>query len=705
MPLVSVIIPFFDDVPYLRLAVDSVRMQGIAGTEIIIVNDNPARFDAAAIRAICGDDGVTILEHAENRGPAAARNTGLDVAQGDYVVYLDADDYYLDGGLREHLQFAQETGADITHAPYDVLQMRQNKVENKTREGMLFGERGLRGRLVDFPEAQFMPFTSSLLFRRDFIERANCRFDPTQRGVEDRLCVLQAVTSAGSIATLGKPVRVYRRRIGSLTSAPEDDGKRLLALGLMEKCLALMAAEVESGRLPPVFFRRELFHTIARLMYGRSHVRAIAAAPESSHAKELSARIRAMLGDKTFGPKIFEDPVLTRLGYRKVKGEPAMIEPGLFQKFHKALRDGDFAAAAAVTARTPRKLPAPAVHVPVSARLVLHIGAHKTGTTYVQGNLRHNRAGLAAAGVLFPATGDRSNDFDPIRPDGSPGHQGLVGAAMAGDAAMQSAFMDEVRASGASTVVVSSENMLSPLVADPPRRVQQLEAFFSGFARRDLVAGQRRPDIWADRFYRELVCNGAEGNRGNAHAFAHDTGQILFDLPGQLTPFEDRFGVRVRLVSFDAAVAKGQLWEAHLAAFGLPLDLPESGEVWRNPIPSRHDVMAAELARHLCPDQTIRRALLHAFFRLPGVDGARSDAPLLPPEARVAQIEMARKLSEHFAAERGHTPDWDGWIAAVRAEPWQPPGPLPLSVLRRLADAAQVGGLTVQAQGGVLAVD
>ncbi|MDP2086502.1 MAG: glycosyltransferase family 2 protein [Gemmobacter sp.] len=705
MPFVSVIVPFFDDVPYLRLAVDSVRMQAVAGTEIIIVNDNPARFDAAAIRAICGDDGVTILEHAENRGPAAARNTGLDVAQGDYVVYLDADDYYLDGGLREHLQFAQETGADITHAPYDVLQMRQNKVENKTREGMLFGERGLRGRLVDFPEAQFMPFTSSLLFRRDFIERANCRFDPTQRGVEDRLCVLQAVTSAGSIATLGKPVRVYRRRIGSLTSTPEDDGKRLLALGLMEKCLALMAAEVESGRLPPVFFRRELFHTIARLMHGRSHVREIAAAPESSHAKELSARIRAMLGDKTFGPKIFNDPVLTRLSYRKVKGEPAMIEPGLFQKFHSALREGDFAAAAAVTARTPRKLPAPAVHVPVSARLVLHIGAHKTGTTFVQGNLRQTRSDLVKRGILFPETGDMAEDFDPVRPGGSPGHQGLLNAVMAGDDAVRAALFDEIARSGAEVVVISCENILRPLVETAPKRVGMIDNFFSGFTRRDLVVGLRRPDIWADRLYRELVCNGLGGTRGSAEAFYHEFSGIMFDLPSQLAPFEDQFGTRTKLINFDAAVSAGRLWGAHLDAFGLPPDLPEASGSWRNPIPSRSDVAAAELVHYLVPEPDARRALLHAFFRLPGVDGARSDAPLLPPEARVAQIEMARRMSEHFAAERGHTPDWDGWIAAVRAEPWQPPGPLPLSVLRRLADAAQVGGLTVQAQGGVLPVD
>ncbi|MFN3292348.1 MAG: glycosyltransferase family 2 protein [Gemmobacter sp.] len=696
MPLTSIIIPFFDDVPYLRLAVDSVRMQGLADTEILIVNDNPARFDAAAIRAICGDPAPTILEHAENLGPAAARNTGLDVAQGEYVAFLDADDYYLDGGLVRHLRLAQETGADITHAPYMVLQMSAGRVGTVTREELLFKDRGLRGALVDFPEAQFMPFSSSLILRRDFIARAGLRFDPAQRGVEDRLFVLQSVTAARTIATLGEPVRVYRRRPGSLTSSPEDDEKRLLTLALMEKCLAVIAAEVEAGRLPPVFLRRELFHCVARLMYGRSHVAEIAARPDSDHARELAARIQAMLGSKVFGPQIFDDPVLSRLDYRRVKGQPAKIEPGRFQKFHKALREGDFALAAGLVGRPDRPLASPSLQPRrTAARLVLHIGAHKTGTTYVQGNMRFNRDALRRKGVLFPLTGDMAADFDPVRPDGSPGHQGLVNAAHAGDAAVQAAFFDEVAASGAETVVVSCENMMPPLSASLLRLVQQLDAFFDGFARRDLVAGQRRPDIWADRFYRELVCNGHAGNRSDAAAFAHETGARLFDLPAQLGPFEERFSTRARLVGFDAAVAQGRLWPAHLEAFGLAPDLPESADVWRNPIPSRHDVAAAELASFLLPDPAARRAVLHAYFRLPESSGGRSDAPLLPPEMRVAQIEQARALSAAFAAERGHAPDWEGWIAATRAEVWSPPGDLPQQVLIRLIQAAQVCGLQV----------
>lgn len=699
MPLTSIIIPFFDDVPYLRLAVDSVRMQGLADTEILIVNDNPARFDAAAIRAICGDPAPTIIEHVENLGPAAARNTGLDAAQGEFVAFLDADDYYLDGGLVRHLRMAQETGADITHASRLVLQMHANWVGTVTREELLFGDKGLRGPLADFPEAQFMPYSTSLVFRRDFLRRAGLRFDPSQRGVEDRLFVLQSVTSARTIATLGEPVRVYRRRPGSLTSTPEDDDKRLLALGLMEKCLAVIAAEVEAGRLPPVFFRRELFHCVARLMYGRSHVAEIAARPGSDHARELAARIQAMLGSKAFGPQIFDDPVLSRLDYRRVNGKPAKLEPGRFQKFHKALRDGDFALAAGLVARPDRRLASPSLQPRrTAARLVLHIGAHKTGTTYVQGNLRFNRDALRRRGVLFPLTGDMADDFDPVRPDGSPGHQGLVNAAHAGDAAVQAAFFDEVAASGAETVVVSCENMMPPLSAALPRLVQCLESFFDGFARRDLVVGQRRPDVWADRFYRELVCNGHAGNRSDATAFAHESGARLFDLPAQLGPFEERFATRARLVGFDAAVAAGRLWPAHLEAFGLAPDLPESADVWRNPIPSRHDVAAAELASFLMPDPVARRALLHAFFRLPDRSGARSDAPLLPPDLRIAQIEQARSLSAAYAAERGYQPDWDGWIRAINAEDWSPPADLPQHVLMRLTSAAQVSGLQVPAR-------
>ena len=95
MPLTSIIIPVYNVEPYIGACLDSLAAQSCRGFEVIFVDD-------------CGTDGSVriiedfisahpqipcrLLHHEHNRGLSAARNTGLDAAQGEYVLFLDSDD-------------------------------------------------------------------------------------------------------------------------------------------------------------------------------------------------------------------------------------------------------------------------------------------------------------------------------------------------------------------------------------------------------------------------------------------------------------------------------------------------------------------------------------------------------------------------------------------------------------------------------------
>lgn len=105
-PNVSVIIPAYEAEAFLERAVRSAVRGAPTGTEVIVVDDGSTDDTGTVARETCGeiaertrDVRARVVRHRENRGKAAAINTGLAAAAGDVIGVLDADDEYEDGGL------------------------------------------------------------------------------------------------------------------------------------------------------------------------------------------------------------------------------------------------------------------------------------------------------------------------------------------------------------------------------------------------------------------------------------------------------------------------------------------------------------------------------------------------------------------------------------------------------------------------------
>jgi glycosyltransferase involved in cell wall biosynthesis len=90
-PIVSVIIPCYNQGRYLDEAVGSILAQTLQEFEIIVVNDGSTEPETIALLQNYSKPKLTII-HTENRGPASARNTGITQARGRYILPLDADD-------------------------------------------------------------------------------------------------------------------------------------------------------------------------------------------------------------------------------------------------------------------------------------------------------------------------------------------------------------------------------------------------------------------------------------------------------------------------------------------------------------------------------------------------------------------------------------------------------------------------------------
>lgn len=106
MPKVSVIIPAYNSITYLPATLDSVLRQTFADFEVFIVDDGSSD-NTAAWGSQIQDRRVQLMTQA-NQGTCAARNTGIALAQGEYIAFLDADDLWHPTKLAKQVRYLDE---------------------------------------------------------------------------------------------------------------------------------------------------------------------------------------------------------------------------------------------------------------------------------------------------------------------------------------------------------------------------------------------------------------------------------------------------------------------------------------------------------------------------------------------------------------------------------------------------------------------
>ncbi len=117
-PLISVIIPVYQVEPYLRRAVDSVLNQTYRNLDIILVDDGSTDRCPKICDEYAASEARVRVVHKENGGLSDARNAGLDVAGGDYIAFLDSDDYYAPGFIEVLYDALIKHNAQVAQCSY-----------------------------------------------------------------------------------------------------------------------------------------------------------------------------------------------------------------------------------------------------------------------------------------------------------------------------------------------------------------------------------------------------------------------------------------------------------------------------------------------------------------------------------------------------------------------------------------------------------
>ncbi|PWI17641.1 glycosyl transferase [Streptomyces sp. Act143] len=255
MPKLSVIVPFYNVQQYAPDTLRSLRLNARSDFEFILVDDKskdetPAILERAA-ESLSDVAQVRYIRHEKNGGLATARNTGLDAATGEYLTFLDGDDWLAPGYFADLVAAIEDLGCDFVRTDHVQATARARSVHRAPV--------GLRGAVLN-PRDAILPAdrTTSVdyayawagAYHRRLLDRGLLHFTDGLRTAEDRPWIWKLHREAESFAVVSLLGVFYRRGVASsLTQI--GDARQLDFIRAFDQVIEETAADRDADRLLP----------------------------------------------------------------------------------------------------------------------------------------------------------------------------------------------------------------------------------------------------------------------------------------------------------------------------------------------------------------------------------------------------------------------------------------------------------------------
>ncbi|MFI7138097.1 glycosyltransferase family 2 protein [Streptomyces massasporeus] len=255
MPKLSVIVPFYNVQQYAPDTLRSLRLNADRDFEFILVDDHskdgtPAILERAA-EDLSDVAQVRYIRHERNGGLATARNTGLDAARGEYLTFLDGDDWLAPGYLTELVSAMDDLGCDFVRTDHVQATARARSVSRvpigrrwevfSPREAILPAHRSTS---VDYA------FAWAGAYHRRLVDKGLLHFTDGLRTAEDRPWIWKLHREAESFAVVSLLGVFYRRGVASsLTQI--GDVRQLDFIRAFDQVIEETAADRDADRLLP----------------------------------------------------------------------------------------------------------------------------------------------------------------------------------------------------------------------------------------------------------------------------------------------------------------------------------------------------------------------------------------------------------------------------------------------------------------------
>lgn len=258
MKKVSIIIPVYNVAEYLRQCLDSVLGQTYSNLEIIIINDGSTDDSGQICDDYAKKDTRIKLFHQANAGAANAKNAGLDQMTGEYVTFIDSDDYVELNWIEKMVDSLESANADVAECTF------MREYTNHTEEGNPEGFLPASFTGSEYISQYLNKWTNSLFWNKLFIARlvSRVRFRKERRCIDDEFFTYKVVGAARQIIRIPNALYHYRQRRSSAVYSHDKAVQRTAdALEMLKERYLWI------GNRFPEFKKYYIFHDVSNLHF------------------------------------------------------------------------------------------------------------------------------------------------------------------------------------------------------------------------------------------------------------------------------------------------------------------------------------------------------------------------------------------------------------------------------------------------------
>ncbi|MFE5212883.1 glycosyltransferase family 2 protein [Streptomyces sp. NPDC056600] len=288
---VSVVVPVYNPGPYIEDCVDSLLRQSLrpGEFEVIFVDDGSTDATPARLDALAAEHSHIQVIHQEPSGwSGKPRNVGVAASRGEYVMFVDNDDYLGDEALERMYAYAVENDADVV----------VGKMAGKGRPVPveLFRRNHPRATVENSPLMDSL--TPHKMFRRAFLDRIGLRFPEGRRRLEDHVFIAEAYLRAETISVLSDYVCYYHVKRDDASNAGFQRFDPVGYFKNLREALDVVERYTGPGPLRDRMYRRWLRNEMVERMRGARLLNL-----PDDYRRELFGEIRDVI-DERFGPSV-----------------------------------------------------------------------------------------------------------------------------------------------------------------------------------------------------------------------------------------------------------------------------------------------------------------------------------------------------------------------------------------------------------------
>lgn len=211
--LISVIVPVYNTEKYLDECIQSILNQSFTDFELLLIDDGSTDRSGAICDQYAAKDERVRVFHTENGGVSSARNVGLDEAKGEWIAFVDSDDWVKSLFLENFIRYVDDVDIIISYSEIETkngihkIEISSEGIVTNTNFHELFTKYGMTVNTTSWAK----------LYRKDLIEINKIRFDNRIKMGEDTVFLYTCLLKAEKIFVLNKTDYYYRDRSESLS--------------------------------------------------------------------------------------------------------------------------------------------------------------------------------------------------------------------------------------------------------------------------------------------------------------------------------------------------------------------------------------------------------------------------------------------------------------------------------------------------------